>query len=156
MGNALASIFTQKGYEVKAVSSRSRSSARSLAERVNARWFLDPADASREAEVIFITTPDQAIAPTARCIEEQDGFSSGQLVFHTSGAHSSEILKAALESGAYTASLHPLQSVTGHENAADLLEGIFFTVEGHEKAVRWAKKLVNLLEKLSTWSIIFI
>jgi predicted short-subunit dehydrogenase-like oxidoreductase (DUF2520 family) len=64
------------------------------------------------------------------------------IVTHTSGAHSSEVLAEAHRFGAYTLSLHPLQSFSNPEKSMTNLCGTIFTLEGQEQALPVATKLV--------------
>ncbi len=70
VGTALAVRLSSKGYQVIAVSSRSQTSARKLAQAVSAcHVFKNNQDVADTAELIFITTPDDTIASVASEIE---------------------------------------------------------------------------------------
>ena len=63
VGTALAVLLSRQGYQVAAVSSRSRTSAENLARAVTGCRALDNnQDVADTAELVFITTPDDAIA----------------------------------------------------------------------------------------------
>jgi len=70
IGTALGIQLSNKGYPVVAVSSRRHTSARNLAQAISG---CSPVDGNQEvadrAELIFITTPDDAISPVASQIE---------------------------------------------------------------------------------------
>ena len=108
VGSALALLLSQQGYPVAGVASKSISSARRVAEELNVPATDKPEEVTIGADVVFITTPDRVIARVAGEISERGGFRSGQVVFHTSGAHSAEEVGAARRFGALSASLHPL------------------------------------------------
>ena len=48
-------------------------------------------------------------------LAQQNALGSETMVFHLSGAHSSEILVQAKQAGAVVGSIHPLQSFTPYE-----------------------------------------
>jgi predicted short-subunit dehydrogenase-like oxidoreductase (DUF2520 family) len=68
------------------------------------------------------------------------------MVFHLSGAHSSEILALAKQAGAIVGSIHPLQSFTLYEpGQANPFEGINISVEGDPDAVSQGKEIAAAL-----------
>ncbi len=70
VGTALAVRLSSKDYRVIAVSSRSQTSARKLAQAVSGCHALNSNQAVADtAELIFITTPDDAIASVASEIQ---------------------------------------------------------------------------------------
>ena len=129
VGTALATALASAGYPVVAVASRSFVSARLLAERVDgAEAFESPADVVARADLVFLTTPDDAIRSTVDALH----WCAGGAVVHTSGVESREILSAAYEAGADTGSLHPLQTFADREPALSNLPGSVFAVEAEE------------------------
>lgn len=142
VGSALALRLKEKGYPVTAVASRSASSAERLGARVGAR-VCAAAEAAREGELIFLTTPDGVIGMVAAEIACGGGIRRGQYVAHVSGAHPAAILKPAEEAGATVFSLHPLQSFATPELALERLPGSYFTFEGDREAFPLARRLVD-------------
>ena len=70
VGTALAVRLNSKGYQVVAVSSRSRTSAENLTQVIsNCRIFDNSQDVADIAELVFITTPDDAIAKMREATE---------------------------------------------------------------------------------------
>jgi predicted short-subunit dehydrogenase-like oxidoreductase (DUF2520 family) len=102
-----------------------------------------PEEITPGADVVFITTPDRVIAQVAGEINERGGFRSGQVVFHTSGAHSAEEVGVARRSGARVASLHPLQSFADVKMAMENLPGSYFALEGDAAALPVAELIVK-------------
>ena len=143
VGSALAVALAPKGYPVVGVASRTRASAARLASLVGAPLCASPAAAVKEADVVFITTPDRAIARVAAEIARHNGFRAGQIVAHTSGALRAGILAPARETGAVVASMHPLQSFAGVDQAVRNLPGSYFFLEGDADAVRSLANIVH-------------
>ena len=66
VGNALSLLLSNKGYPVVAVSSRSQTSARNLAEVISSCQVLNNQGVADTAELVFITTPDDTIASASK------------------------------------------------------------------------------------------
>ena len=107
--------------------------------------YSEPEKAASEADIVLLTTPDRVIEEVCQSIAAKKGFQKGQVVLHTSGAHSSNILVAARNAGAFALSLHPLQTFPSLSWFA-FLAGHLFAVEGDEKALPFARELVDAME----------
>jgi predicted short-subunit dehydrogenase-like oxidoreductase (DUF2520 family) len=146
VGTALAVLFQNAGHEITGIASRSEKSALLAAERTGVPHDTDPARFTADAGVVFITTPDRAIASVCDQIVSAGGISSRTVVAHTSGAHSSAILASARAAGAGTMSFHPLQTFANADAGISNLPGSFITVEGSEEALPVARQLVADLD----------
>jgi predicted short-subunit dehydrogenase-like oxidoreductase (DUF2520 family) len=104
--------------------------------------FDTPWAAAGQGELVFITTPDQAIEETCRLIAENKGFREGAIVLHCSGALSSTILSAARSCGASAGSMHPLQSFAA-EHPGNPFHEIMMAVEGDDLAVEAAQDIAT-------------
>jgi len=142
VGSILGISLQKKGYNICAVASLSKESAIRLAELLNC-LALSNEEATEQAELVFITTPDRKIATVSAAIAEKGGFHPGQIVAHTSGAHSAAELMGVREAGALSMSIHPLQSIAEIEVAIDNLPGSYFALEGDEDAMPLARQIVN-------------
>ncbi len=141
-GTALAVRLSQKGWSVVGVSSRTLSSAQRLARQVgDCRVCHTAQELADAAEMIFITTPDDAIAQV--CSEVH--WCKGQSVLHCSGAHSSDILESAKKLGAAVGSFHPLQTFADVDWAIANLPGSAFALEAEEPLLSTLKELTQLL-----------
>lgn len=148
VGINLAVFLSQHGYGPAALASRTLDSARNAADHVRGGTvFDDPADAAKGCELVFITTPDTLIEPVCEKVAQAGGFNENSVVFHLSGALSSEILESAQKSGAVTGSLHPLQAFAPFEpGAASPFSGINISVEGTLKAQALGRKIAAALQ----------
>ncbi len=143
VGTALAVRLSSKGYQVIAVSSRSQTSARKLAQAVNGcRAFNNSQDVADTAELIFITTPDDAIASVASEIH----WHTGQSVIHCSGADSTDILEPAKKLGARVGAFHPLQTFASIKQAIENIPGSTFAVEAEEPLLSTLKDMATALD----------
>lgn len=142
VGTALAVSFSQRGYPVVAVSSRSFSSAQELAGLVaSCRACQTAQEVADAAELVFITTPDDAIIEVASEVK----WHSGQNVIHCSGAHSVDILEPARQLGANVGSFHPLQTLATIDEAINNLPGSSFALEAEEPLLSKLKELCSSL-----------
>ncbi|MDY7019010.1 MAG: NAD(P)-binding domain-containing protein, partial [Chloroflexota bacterium] len=141
-GTALAVRLSQKGSPVVAVSSRSLSSAQRLSELVSGcRAYPTAQGVVDAADLVFITTPDDAIVKVANEVQWHDG----QGVLHCSGAHSVDILETAKQFGASVGSFHPLQTFAGVSQAIENLPGSTFALEAEEPLLSKLKDLASVL-----------
>src|SRR6185312_9478836 len=93
-----------------------------------------------DARVIWICVPDAVIgdvaeklAVRARRLRGEHGL-RGQIVVHSSGALSADVLEAVRRAGAKIASVHPVMSFPTRRVVP--LAGVMFGVEAREAAVR--------------------
>ena len=143
VGTALATRLSQKGARITAASSRSLISAERLASSLpHCHAYSSPQEVADVAELIFITTPDDAIAEVANEVH----WHPGESVVHCSGAHSLDILKPANQAGANAGSFHPLQTFADINQAVENLPGSTFTIEAEEPLLSTLKELTSLLD----------
>lgn len=126
VGTALAVSLSRRGYELVAVASRTQASAAGLAARIQqAPLVCDLQTAVDRCELLFITTPDDLIAPVVNSLT----WHVGQAVVHCSGAASTDILEAARAAGAPVGAFHPLQTFASVTEAIENLPGSAFAIE---------------------------
>jgi predicted short-subunit dehydrogenase-like oxidoreductase (DUF2520 family) len=164
LGTALALSLASSGYTIEAVVAGTLRHARRAAATVGTRPLaLTSAQLERlpPSDILFITTPDDAIAGTAERVaatiaksaRDAKGFEKGEgragrarrTALHASGALSSDALRSLCDVGFATGSMHPLVSVSDSLQGAKSLRTAFFCVEGSAKAVRVARRLIRTL-----------
>ncbi len=143
VGTALAVRLSSKGYRMIAVSSRSQTSARKLAQAVSGCHAFNSNQAVADAaELIFITTPDDAITSVASEIQ----WHTGQSVVHCSGALSTDILESAKKLGVQVGAFHPLQTFASVKQAIENIPGSTFAVEAEEPLLSTLKDMATALD----------
>ncbi|MFC1860497.1 Rossmann-like and DUF2520 domain-containing protein [Chloroflexota bacterium] len=143
VGTALAVRLSSKGYPVISVSSRSQTYAGKLAEAVSGcHAYSNNQDVADTAELICITTPDDAIASVASEIR----WHKGQSVVHCSGALSTDILEPARKLGARVGAFHPLQTFASVREAIENIPGSTFAVEAKEPLLSTLKEMATALD----------
>ncbi len=151
VGGTLGMHLAEAGYRPVGFSSRHMTSARQAAEiaGVPDRCFEKAWEASRLADIVFITTPDDVIKEICRTMSENKGFAKNSVVFHCSGALASTELAAAKSgnalSGVMTGSMHPLQSFAAKQTATpgNPFNKIMMAVEGDPAAVETAREIAK-------------
>jgi predicted short-subunit dehydrogenase-like oxidoreductase (DUF2520 family) len=139
VGTALAKYLSEAGYVPAGFASKSLSSAKRTAAVAGSGNFTDKTwEAARNADIVFITTPDGAIKEACEKIAAKKGFNPGSVVLHCSGALASTILLPAKDRGADIGSMHPLQSFASTEYSDNPFAGIVISVEGDDRAVEKA------------------
>jgi predicted short-subunit dehydrogenase-like oxidoreductase (DUF2520 family) len=143
VGTALSVRLRSNNYQVVAVSSRSQTSARKLAQTVNdCRAFNSNQDVADAADLVFITTPDDTIASVATAIQ----WHREQSVVHCSGALSADILEPAKKLGAQVGSFHPLQAFASVKQAIEDIPGSTFALEAEEPLLNTLKDITTALD----------
>ncbi len=148
LGTALALALAACGYDVRALVARRAAHARRAAALAGVSHAHALNSAQLEllppTQLLFITTPDDAIAETAaRLAALSSKGQRGRVVLHTSGALSSEVLAPLRERGFSTGSMHPLAPVSDAASGAERLRGAFFCVEGERAAAAAARRVVR-------------
>jgi predicted short-subunit dehydrogenase-like oxidoreductase (DUF2520 family) len=142
VGTALAVRLREKGYPVVAAASRTHASAESLAGMVNDCKVYDSGQAVADvAEIVFVTTPDDAIADVVARVT----WHSGQSVVHCSGADSLDILDPAAKAGAQVGGFHPLQTFASIAYAIENVPGSTFALEAEEPLLSTLKDMAIAL-----------
>ncbi|MGE5403642.1 MAG: Rossmann-like and DUF2520 domain-containing protein [Candidatus Saccharibacteria bacterium] len=146
VGTAVGVILSSKGYEITGVCDINPESTKYLAERTGALICRTPQDVARSSEILFITTSDGVIGDIVNAVARAESFAREQLIVHMSGALTSDVLAPAKMFGAFTVSIHPMQSFAGVEQAVQNLPGSVFSIEGDQEAHGLASKLVEDLD----------
>ena len=137
--------LSSAGYAIKAIavrnSRRNTAEARALAKRIGARLVV-LGKQPIETDIVWVTVPDDAIAAVARGMATSQDW-RGKLVFHSSGALTSEELAPLRKLGARVASVHPMMTFVRGE--APEMAGVAFAIEGDAQAVRAASSVVEEL-----------
>lgn len=102
-----------------------------------------------KAHIIFITVPDKNIIAVARNIAQIQTDLSNKIIFHTSGAKTSEELNVLKQQGASIASFHPLQTFPRAAKSLSVWKNANCVLEGDEAAIKTGKFLCKKLHMKS-------
>lgn len=146
VGTGLSVRLAELGVEVLGTWNRSPEAARRTrritgAPASSARF---PA-AIREAGLVALTVPDDAVEPVCRALAAEGRLGAGQLVVHCSGSLGLAPLDAAASAGARVGSLHPLMAFSDPRTAAEAFDGALAVVEGDDAVASILERLARAL-----------
>ncbi|PLC42077.1 DUF2520 domain-containing protein [Ralstonia pickettii] len=124
LARALATRAHDAGVRTVAVANRSAAPAAWLAQATGAK-AVDAQGVADAADWVFVTVPDDAIPGVVGNVR----WRPGQLVLHCSGAGERNLLDAARQAGAETASFHPLFLFAGLPDDAERLGGASIAID---------------------------
>lgn len=138
LGKTLGRLWQQSGFfQVTSVCNRSLANAEQACQFIGAGEPTADLLAMAEADCWLIATPDREIASVAHALAERlDITGAGEqatIVFHCSGALSSESLAACKPSA--LASAHPVHSFANPAQSVATLAGSSVAIEGSDSAV---------------------
>jgi len=144
IGASLGYSLSRRGYTISAISTRSRNSAEESARLIGQGSALtNIGQAARSAQIIIVSVPDDDIPGVVAELESQKLDWEGKLVFHCSGLHPSRLLQSLESKGALIASVHPNQSFPHKLKEAGAFQGVYFALEGGERARTLAASIVR-------------
>jgi predicted short-subunit dehydrogenase-like oxidoreductase (DUF2520 family) len=144
MGGALALAFDRIGFTIdNLVGKPSNLPISQLPFNSSTPNYINQIKAF-DSDVIFITTQDSEIEGVAKQLFPSNR--KNQIVFHTSGSLSSDVLFNLKEKGYEIGSIHPLVSISDQIIGAEHFSGSFFCVEGTAGALSIANKIVNAID----------
>ena len=117
---------------------RGASRARALARRIGARLVVVGSE-TITGDIVWITVTDDSIAAVARTIAKSGDW-NGRIVFHSSGALTSDELAPLREKGARVASVHPMMTFVRGKTPD--MSAVAFAIEGDASAARVAHSIV--------------
>ncbi|SIO62633.1 Rossmann-like and DUF2520 domain-containing protein [Paraburkholderia phenazinium] len=142
LARCLALGFTQAGYPVTAIASRTLESARRLAGQIDqCAAYDDPQQVVDAADIVFLSVPDDSIGTTANTLrfncapgspDSPDApASAGRLraLVHCSGASPVELLAPVQSQGASIGGFHPLYLFSGDPADTERIGGCSITIE---------------------------
>ncbi len=146
LASVLGPALKSAGYRIDAVVSRpqrkSRHRADALAKKLRAK-AVTQADAQLSSDIVWLCSTDDALSATARRLAQHSDW-RGKIVFHSSGALTSDVLAPLQHAGAHAASVHPM--MTFARGTAPRMENVTFAVEGDRKAVSAAREVARALK----------
>lgn len=146
VGRTLARLWHQCGCRIAAVYSRTASHANELAQQVEARAVSSAAEVVAQADVIFLTVSDDAIAQVAASLADSHTTWQGKSVVHCSGATELTALQPLIDRGTEAGCLHPAFPFSDVDAAMQNLPGATFAIEAttDELADR-LRKLIHVI-----------
>ena len=139
VGAVLGAALTRAGHTVVAASGVSKESVQRAEELLPGVPLLPPDEVVRQADLVLLALPDDALGGMVRGLAAAEAFRSGQIVVHTCGAHGVDVLAPATEHGALSLALHPVMTFTGRaEDLGRLATCCFGVTAGDGDEAAWS------------------
>jgi predicted short-subunit dehydrogenase-like oxidoreductase (DUF2520 family) len=143
LAQTLGPALKAAGYRIDFIVARETASSRRraamLAGLLGART-QSLKDAAPLSDIFWICHTDDALVETAKLLARKPGW-RGKIVFHSSGALTSDVLAPLQRKGAHTASFHPMMTFV--PGAMPRMDEVPFAVEGDSRAVAVARGIVR-------------
>ena len=134
VGRALGLRLAEGGYPIRAVVSRTRASAETLARVLGAPVASDRLGDIGDAPLVLLCASDDAVADIAETLTGARRTWTDTVVAHTSGALPAAVLQPLADEGASVLSFHPLQTIS-HDASPSALDGVYVGLEGDPRGV---------------------
>lgn len=151
VGAVLGAALQRVGHRVLAVSGVSEESRDRAARLLPGVPVLAPEEVIRQAELVILAVPDDALADLVAGLAATRTWQAGQLVAHTSGRHGLEVYAPALEQHVLGLALHPAMTFTGTGLDLDRLVECCFGVTAPEPLRPVAEALVLEIGAEPVW-----
>jgi predicted short-subunit dehydrogenase-like oxidoreductase (DUF2520 family) len=146
LGTSLARALARAGHRLVGLADADLKAARRARRIVGqGQATNDPGRAARDAEVVFLCVPDEAIRPVAAKLARSLVDWRGKTVFQTSGLTPAAALRPLRLRGASTASFHPIQSFPRPTMPPARFRRIFIGIEGDRGAVSTGRRIIRTL-----------
>jgi len=143
VGAVLAAALRDAGHHIVAASGSSPASRTRLETLLPEARPAGPDAVARDADLVLLTVPDDALAAVVATLVADGAISAGQVVVHTSGHHGVAVLEPAARAGACVVALHPAMTFTGTDvDLARLPLCVFGVTTADDAAAEVARSLV--------------
>lgn len=140
LGQTLAKAFKNTAWDVVGIFDKKSSKGANLAQSLQLKYHASLETLLFEADIIFLTVPDQSIQPIAKEIATLNSNKEYQYFFHCSGSQNLDALQPLHTSN--IGCFHPLQAFT--ENTTSL-ENTYVAIDGEQSSLNIATKLAHTL-----------
>ena len=150
VGTGLARLLADRGYAIAAVAGKTPAHAEAARRLAlpNCEATTRHQTVADTCDLVFITTPDNAINAVASAVTWQ----RGQGVVHCSGALPASVLSVVEQHGALPGAFHPLQTLPDVQAAFTNLPGTFVAIEAEEPLLGRLAAIAAALE--CTWGYV--
>ena len=136
VGKTLVRLWTEhQTFQLLDVLNRSSTSAQQACDFIGAGSAVTAYTALRHADIYLIAASDDQIATCCAALAASGKLSGNSIVFHCSGALSSQALSSATAQGAAVASIHPIRSFADPQQVVRHFAGTYCGSEGDAQAL---------------------
>lgn len=142
VGAVVGAALRAAGHEVVAASGTSEASVSRIETLLPGVPRRDPQEVVKDAELVVLTVPDDALAELTGGLAALESFRAGQLVMHCAGRHGLSVLEPAAQRGAIPFAIHPAMTFTGTSIDLGRLREAVFAVTAPNAFLPVAQALV--------------
>lgn len=136
VGQTLARLFRDfDQFNIASVYTRNTKTAQKAVDFIGAGKAISNLLELGEADIWMLTVPDDEIQEISKFLLDNRLLKPQSIVFHCSGAKSSEILQSLREAGHFVASIHPVRSFASPQQVVPDFAGTYCGVEGQDGAL---------------------
>jgi predicted short-subunit dehydrogenase-like oxidoreductase (DUF2520 family) len=136
LGKSLAKLWSDhQCFNIGGVLNRSLDSALKAVDFIGQGTAVSALNEMPPAQVYLIATPDNEIFNACQSLLDSDLLNPGDIVFHCSGALSSEVLNMVNSHDVFTCSVHPVKSFADPYKAVENFQDTYCGVEGDPQAL---------------------
>lgn len=148
VGRTMARALKDAGYEIGMIVTQNDKNTREAIDFIGAGIHAtDLVSAALSGTIHFIATNDDAIEEIVQMLDAEISASlENHYFFHFSGSVTSEVLAPLQKKGAAVGTIHPLQVFADPLKALETLPGIYYAIEGQDKAMELAVQMVDQLQ----------
>lgn len=144
LGKTIAYLIHQAGLaEIQDVCNSTLKSAEEAVEFIGRGRACASIKDFSPADIYLIGTSDDSIVESCHELVKLHNIKQGSIVFHCSGAQTSDSLKEVKEQGCHVASIHPLKSVSDPKVGIENFNPTYCAFEGDEVAKEFLQPLFN-------------
>ncbi len=143
VASALGRVLRERGAPLRWIAGRDPQHTRAAADFVGEVEALPLESVPGVATRVLIAVSDAALIEVATRLADA-GFTDG-LALHTAGSRGPEALAPLAAKAVSTGVLYPLQTFATPAQGALSLPGTYFAVTGDQRAVDWARQIVELI-----------
>ncbi len=146
VGRALAMGWKNVGHTIVATTSSSKEQVRDALSWQLPNTPMVAADELPDADLVAVTTPDDAVGPVVDSLAKLGRWRPGQIVLHASGSHGLDVLEPAARAGALTIAIHPAMTFSGYSLDLQRLVDCPVAVTANAVAMPIAQALIYELQ----------
>jgi predicted short-subunit dehydrogenase-like oxidoreductase (DUF2520 family) len=142
VGSILGAALRRAGHRLVATTAVSAPSLARAARLLPEAEVLSADEVARRADLLVLAVPDDTLFDLVAGLVRTAAVRSGQIMFHTCGAHGVEVLAPATRAGALCLAIHPVMTFTGRPEDLERISGICYGITAAPELRPVAESLV--------------
>lgn len=151
VGISTSYVMLQRGLQVVAMSDKDMGALENarqyLVEKGDIVFINDNPYVVKNADMVIIATQDRIIDEVVQELREKINTFEGKYIVHTSGAHSSQILRPLDSKGAMLGVMHPLQTFPDIDSAIAVIPDTYIFIQGDAECLGMLRYVAEKIGK---------